>query len=319
MSNVVTAVFSQDSKYCHVYDIWQWDYGQILRVQGLHLPSAVEIHFAFAEDTSSITRIGVTKDGVTDVVIPDGMLEKETDLNYQINAYVYLTDDESGQTEYKITLNVKARPRPEGRTGDETTTMAAILKVVNEIADSKRLTDEQVSTALDGYLKDHPLEESDPTVSEWAKSPVKPSYTAKEVGALPTSAKIPASLADLKDDAAHRTVSDAEKEAWSSKIDGASLNQAVAESLQQAKESGEFKGEKGDPGEKGDAFTYDDFTPEQLAVLKGEKGDKGDKGNDGYTPQKGVDYFDGVDGKDGTKGADGVSITSVTIKEVING
>ena len=27
-------------------------------------------------------------------------------------------------------------------------------------------------------------------------------------------------------------------------------------------------------GEKGDAFTYDDFTPEQLAALKGEKGDK---------------------------------------------
>lgn len=28
-------------------------------------------------------------------------------------------------------------------------------------------------------------------------------------------------------------------------------------------------------GEKGDAFTYEDFTPEQLAVLKGEKGDTG--------------------------------------------
>jgi len=29
-------------------------------------------------------------------------------------------------------------------------------------------------------------------------------------------------------------------------------------------------------GEKGDAFTYDDFTPEQLTLLKGEKGDNGD-------------------------------------------
>lgn len=27
---------------------------------------------------------------------------------------------------------------------------------------------------------------------------------------------------------------------------------------------------------KGDAFTYEDFTPEQLAALKGEKGDKGE-------------------------------------------
>jgi ribosome-associated translation inhibitor RaiA len=30
-------------------------------------------------------------------------------------------------------------------------------------------------------------------------------------------------------------------------------------------------------GDKGDAFTYDDFTTEQLAALKGEKGDKGDE------------------------------------------
>ena len=29
-------------------------------------------------------------------------------------------------------------------------------------------------------------------------------------------------------------------------------------------------------GEKGDAFTYEDFTPEQLEALKGEKGDVGD-------------------------------------------
>lgn len=32
-------------------------------------------------------------------------------------------------------------------------------------------------------------------------------------------------------------------------------------------------------GEKGDAFTYEDFTPEQLADLKGDKGDKGDPGS----------------------------------------
>ena len=34
-------------------------------------------------------------------------------------------------------------------------------------------------------------------------------------------------------------------------------------------------------GQKGDAFTYSDFTAEQLAALKGEKGDKGDKGEKG--------------------------------------
>ena len=40
------------------------------------------------------------------------------------------------------------------------------------------------------------------------------------------------------------------------------------------------KGDTGEKGEKGDAFTYEDFTPEQLVLLKGEKGDKGDKGDE---------------------------------------
>ena len=38
----------------------------------------------------------------------------------------------------------------------------------------------------------------------------------------------------------------------------------------------------GPKGDKGDPFTYEDFTNEQLANLKGSKGDKGDKG-DAYT------------------------------------
>jgi hypothetical protein len=37
-------------------------------------------------------------------------------------------------------------------------------------------------------------------------------------------------------------------------------------------------GAPGKDGDKGDAFVYDDFTPEQLAALKGDKGDKGDTG-----------------------------------------
>lgn len=40
-------------------------------------------------------------------------------------------------------------------------------------------------------------------------------------------------------------------------------------------------------GDKGDPFTYDDFTPEQLAGLKGEKGEKGDTGDKGDKGDKG--------------------------------
>ena len=52
----------------------------------------------------------------------------------------------------------------------------------------------------------------------------------------------------------------------------------------------------GPKGDKGDAFTYDDFTPEQLAALKGADGKDGQNGKDGVDGQNGKD---GVDGQDG--------------------
>lgn len=101
--------------YTTVAGLWQYDYGQILRLQGIKLPTAVEIHFSLQEKGGeSVTRIGTTKDGVTDVVIPDSMLENaDTAADYKIYAFIYLADQEIGQTEYKISMSVRSRPRPE--------------------------------------------------------------------------------------------------------------------------------------------------------------------------------------------------------------
>lgn len=43
-------------------------------------------------------------------------------------------------------------------------------------------------------------EETDPTVPGWAKAPTKPAYTAKEVGALPDTTKIPTKVSELEND-----------------------------------------------------------------------------------------------------------------------
>lgn len=78
MGKITTAVFEPGSTIANVYGLWQYDYGQTLRIQGLHLSSAVEIHFSLQETGgASVSRVGVTKDGVTDVIIPDSMLEND--------------------------------------------------------------------------------------------------------------------------------------------------------------------------------------------------------------------------------------------------
>ena len=117
--NMITAVFTDNDDYAHAYGLWQWDYGQQLRIEGLHLPTAVEIHFALQETGGeAITRVGTTKDGVTTVTIPDSMLEGNratwtADKAYNIYAWVYLSDKLSGETIKRITMQVKSRPKPE--------------------------------------------------------------------------------------------------------------------------------------------------------------------------------------------------------------
>ena len=56
-------------------------------------------------------------------------------------------------------------------------------KAVNKPIGGGEVTDEQISNAVDNYMAANPIEESDPTVPEWAKQPEKPIYTASEVGA----------------------------------------------------------------------------------------------------------------------------------------
>ena len=77
---------------------------------------------------------------------------------------------------------------------------------------------------------------------------------------------------------------------------------------------GRVVGDTGEKGDTGDAFTYDDFTPEQLAGLKGEtgdtgpagpKGDTGDKGETGETGNKGDTGETGATGEKGEQGPKG--------------
>ncbi len=113
---MIIAKFDPGSDYKRVSGLTQWDYGQKLRIQGLDLPAAVEIHFSLTDvGGESITRVGTTADGVTDVIIPDSMLENEGEMGkqYSVFAYLYLSDSKSGETIKKIEMIVSTRPKPE--------------------------------------------------------------------------------------------------------------------------------------------------------------------------------------------------------------
>jgi len=137
---VIIAVYDKKKDHLCVQSgtLWQYDYGQVLRIQGLSLPAAVEIHFSLDETGGdAVTRIGITSDSVTDVTIPDSMLENDdTESSYYLYAFVYVTDDDSGETVYKLAMRVKARPKPEASDETEEDLYAAAVALINAAAES---------------------------------------------------------------------------------------------------------------------------------------------------------------------------------------
>lgn len=72
--------------------------------------------------------------------------------------------------------------------------------------------------------------------------------------------------------------------------------------LEEIKRLQGIPGEKGDTGPRGLPFTYNDFTPQQLAALKGPKGDIGERGEQG---PRGLKGDQGERGEQGVKGDTG--------------
>ena len=72
-----------------------------------------------------------------------------------------------------------------------------------------------------------------------------------------------------------------------------------------------IQGPVGPKGDKGDAFTYNDFTPDQLASLKGPKGEKGDTGERGPQGEQGIQGPKGDNGTDGTPAGFGEIVATV--------
>lgn len=136
---ITNAVFCDDGQIGVTAEtVWQYDYGDELRICGLKLSPAVEIHFALTEKGGESTpRVGVTKDNTTIVTIPDTMLENgDTSIDYNIYAWIYLADSESGHTEYKIRIPVCARAKPAPHdTPEEAELFKKAINAVNEAAD----------------------------------------------------------------------------------------------------------------------------------------------------------------------------------------
>lgn len=147
---MATAKFKEGRKEATTEELAQYDYGQILQIEGLQLPAAVQIHFS-TEEVKGEARVemGATKNNITTVEIPDIYFREDASSSnkseYSVFAWVYLDDGESGRTAYRIHMPVKRRPKPTTYTPEEDerlkNTLEQITKIANNL-DAKEKTNE---------------------------------------------------------------------------------------------------------------------------------------------------------------------------------
>lgn len=145
-------------------ELWQWDTGRTLKVDA----ECSQVHFSNKVFGRSID-VDVV-DGVA--IIPDIMLQTEKDLF----AWAFVGTPENGYTKISKVFKVNRRNKPSDYvfTPPEQTTLAEIMERLDEL---EAIQDpDAIKNAVDDYLANNPIkvEETDPTVPEWAKKPNPP-------------------------------------------------------------------------------------------------------------------------------------------------
>ena len=128
---------------------------------GPELPPAVEVQFSLDEKSGeTLSRVGTTVDGVTEVKIPDELLTHSATSNYRIYAYIYLTDETSGNTKYEITIPVRVRSKPTSPTEDPETDPDLFRETVVAVNASAERAENAASSAMESAASvDETLEE----------------------------------------------------------------------------------------------------------------------------------------------------------------
>lgn len=129
--------------------LWQYDYGQILHIIGLNLPTSYEVQFCNYGDSTTVTSIG-NADGVT---IPDQFLRD----GRNILAYIFLhAGEDDGETEYKITIPVLDRSEPTDiePTPAQESTIGQLITELNSAVDEAESIAASIPTAIGTALEE---------------------------------------------------------------------------------------------------------------------------------------------------------------------
>lgn len=189
--NIITANFSGGGTSATTAPLWQWDYGQVLCITGIEdLPAAFEVHFS-TNKTGGVSTVAVGADG--QVTIPNALLT----IGKNLNAWIYLSDAQGeGETEYSITIPVKARPMPEtydaevsGEFDDVVRQVSEYAQTAQTAADNAGASASAAATSASEAAASASAAESAKTAAETAQGKAEDAQAAAETAAQTATQK----------------------------------------------------------------------------------------------------------------------------------
>lgn len=168
---MITANFNAYSKYV-TDSLNQWDINQVLRVNGLNLTTAPEVHFSNSTMDKAIVRQSKLENHVVVVNIPNSLLQ----MPYAIMAHIGIYEGDTFKVIEQVKIPVKPRIRPSDYVFEDTDgEVYSYKKLENMIANINETwvekNAEQVGEFVNAWLDDHP--EATTTVQDGAITPKK--------------------------------------------------------------------------------------------------------------------------------------------------
>ena len=141
--------------------LFQWDLNRKIKIIGKE--DVDEVHFSHVGDEEALVVKPIKENNILIANIPNILLQESKDI------FVYLVYKDKTLKETFFTVGRREKP---------TDYLYTEIDILNYSSLEKRLAE------LEEKLNNISVEETDPTVPDWAKQPNKPRYTASEVGAL---------------------------------------------------------------------------------------------------------------------------------------
>ena len=139
MSNILKVKFGKETQIVSS-PLYQYDYGQKVRIFGLNLPAHYEVHFSNYERGDATTVLASSNE----FDIPDIYLQSGRD----VYVWIYLhAGNNDGETEYQITIPVikRAKPTDEEPTSEEQSIIDQTIIALNAAVTEARIISADVT------------------------------------------------------------------------------------------------------------------------------------------------------------------------------